>query len=112
MALTTSTMLPISNAEKKRRLPWALAGDSANAVFANLSVFGPVFLLFLDRLGLDKKQIGTLLALFPFCGLIAPFVAGRIARFGLKRTFLLFFGVRKTIILLLLLAPAVAQQFG
>jgi MFS family permease len=105
-------MLPISNAEKKRRLPFALAGDSANSIFANLSVFGPVFVLFLDQLGLDEKQIGTLLSLFPFCGLIAPFVAGRISRFGFKRTFLLFFGIRKTVILFLLFAPAVASRFG
>jgi len=105
-------MLPISNAEKKRRLPWALAGDSANSIFCNLSVFGPVFVLFLDQLGLDKKQIGTLLALFPFCGLIAPFVAGRISRFGFKRTFLLFFAIRKTVILFLIFAPMIAARYG
>lgn len=106
------TLPTVSNAEKRRRLPWGLAGDSANSIFANLTVFGPVFILFLDRLGLDKKQIGTLLSLFPFCGLIAPFVAGKIAQFGFKRTFLLFFTVRKAIVLLLLLSPTILLRYG
>ena len=81
--------------QKKRRLPFALAGGATNNVFVYLCFFGPVFPLFLDSLDLDKAQIGLLMALLPFCGLIAPFVGGAAARIGFKRTFLIFYTARK-----------------
>jgi MFS family permease len=98
--------------QKKRRLPFALAGDSAGSIFGMLSIFGPVFLLFLDQLGLDKKRIGLLLSLFPFCGLMAPLIGPWLSRVGLKRTFLTFWTLRKLAILSLALTPWVVKGWG
>jgi HEAT repeat protein/nitrate/nitrite transporter NarK len=98
--------------EKLRGLPWSVAGDTGNTIFAQLVFFGPVFVLFLDELGLNKTQIGSLLSLVPFCGLIALFIAPATARFGFKRTFVTFFGVRKVITAGLLITPLVAARFG
>lgn len=98
--------------QKKRRLPFALAGDAANAIFGMLSIFGPVFLLFLDQLGLDKKRIGLLLSLFPFCGLMAPLIGPWLSRVGLKRTYLTFWTLRKLSILALVLTPWVVERWG
>ena len=89
--------------EKMRGLRWSIAGDSANAVFVEFTFFGSVFILFLDALALSKGQIGIVLSLFPFAGLIAPFIAPRVARFGYKRTFITFWGIRKAFAALLLL---------
>ena len=101
-----------TTAEKIRRLPWTLAADATNSVFCTLTVFGSVFTLFLDELGLPKRQIGLILSLFPFCGLIAPFIAPWTARVGVKRTFLVFFGARKFVVALLLLTPWALSVYG
>jgi MFS family permease len=98
--------------EKLRGLPWSIAGDTANTIFAQLIFFGSVFVLFLDELGLNKTQIGTLLSLIPFCGLLALVIAPTTARFGFKRTFVTFFGIRKVITAFLLLTPWVAAGWG
>ncbi|RIK44693.1 MAG: hypothetical protein DCC55_01640 [Chloroflexi bacterium] len=98
--------------EKLRGLPWSIAGDTGNTIFAQLVFFGSVFVLFLDELGLNKTQIGSLLSLIPFCGLIALFIAPATARFGFKRTFVTYFGVRKVISAGLLLTPWVIATFG
>lgn len=101
-----------TNAEKIRKLPWIIYRDAANTVFANFTFFGPVFVLFLSQLGLNNTQIGALLSLFPFLGLIAIFIAPRVARFGYKRTFVTFFGIRKFIAGFLLLVPWVLDRYG
>ena len=98
--------------EKKKRLPFALAGDAANSIFGMMSIFGPVFLLFLDQLGLDKKRIGLLLSLFPFCGLMAPLIGPWLSRVGLKRAFLVFWTLRKLAVLALVLTPWVVGKWG
>jgi len=103
---------PITDVEKIRQLPWLIAGDALNMAFVLLTFAGPVFLLFLDELGLDNAQIGFLLSLIPFCSIIAPFVASYIARRGYKRMFLTFRFSRKFIIALLLLTPVILAQFG
>ncbi len=61
---------------------------------------------------MDKTQIGFLLSLIPFAGLVALFISSWVARFGFKRTYVLFFGVRKVITIGLLLTPWVASRFG
>jgi MFS family permease len=81
-------------------------------VFAFLTVFGTVFIIFLDKLGLPKGQIGFILSLFPFCGIIALFAAPAIARFGLKRTFVLMWGTRKVVTAFLLFTPWVLSRYG
>jgi len=102
----------LTNAEKIRRLPWNIAHNAANNVFCYFTVFGSVFILFLNELGLPKTQIGFLLSLFPFCGVLALFVAPAIARAGFKRTYIIFFGLRKFVIAFLLLTPWILSRFG
>src|SRR5450759_1629762 len=58
-----------SNTVRTRRLPWSIANVTLNSVFAQITFGGPIFILFLDHLGLPKSSIGFLLSLFPFCGL-------------------------------------------
>ncbi|MFN8491346.1 MAG: MFS transporter [Caldilineaceae bacterium] len=101
-----------TNVDKLKGLPWSIAGDTGVTIFAQFIWFGSVFILFLDRLGLNKTEIGSLLSLIPFCGLLALFIAPTTARFGYKRTFVTFFGIRKGVTAGLLLTPWVTAQFG
>ena len=98
--------------EKLRGLPWSIFHNSANTIFAQFTFFGSVFVLFLSYLGMDKAQIGFLLSLIPFAGLIALFIAPAVARFGFKRTYIVFFGLRKVMTVGLLLTPWVAATYG
>jgi HEAT repeat protein/MFS family permease len=98
--------------DKLRGLPWSIAGNSFNTVFVQFTYFGSAFILFLSELGLTKSQIGFLLSLFPFSGLIALFIAPWVARFGFKRTFLTFYGLRKVVTAFLLLTPWVFTLYG
>ncbi len=117
MTLTEPSIPPEStpettNVEKLAGLPWSIAGDTSITIFAQLTFFGSVFILFLDKLGLNKTEIGSLLSLIPFAGTLAIFIAPFAARFGYKRTFITFFTLRKFITGLLLLTPWVAINFG
>jgi HEAT repeat protein/MFS-type transporter involved in bile tolerance (Atg22 family) len=106
--MTTAT----TEVDKIRRLPWLIVGDALNITFVSLTFSGPVFILFLDQLGLDSAQIGLLLSLIPFCGLVALFIAPWVTRFGYKRVFITFWAIRKFVISLLLLTPIVLARFG
>lgn len=106
------TAIGLTDDKKIRRLPWAFAHIATNSIFCQLTVFGPVFILFLTELGLDKAQIGLLLAFFPLAGIIAPLVAPLAARIGYKRVFVALWGARKFVVAGLLLTPAVAAQYG
>jgi MFS family permease len=90
---------------KYRALPWSIAHVALNNFFYIWTFGGSVFLLFLSELGLPKDQIGLLLSLFPFAGLLALGTGERIARFGRKRTYLLGYGIRKPVMASLLLLP-------
>ena len=96
--------------EKLRGIPWSIATFAANTFFVQFTFFGSVFPLFLAELGLSKGQMGFLFSLMPFLGLIAPFIGPWTARFGYKRTFLTFFGVRKIFTVMLLATPLWAVQ--
>lgn len=98
--------------EKLRGLPWSYATNVANTVFSQFIYFGSVFVLFLDRLGLSKTEIGFVLALTPLAALIAPFVAPYTARIGYKRAFVLYYGGRKAVTVLLLLTPVILSAYG
>ncbi len=98
--------------EKLRGLRWSIALNSANTVFVQFTYFGSAFVLFLDRLGLSKADIGFILALVPFSNLLAIWIAPVAARYGYKRTFIIFFGLRKLVTFFLLLTPWVVMQFG
>jgi MFS family permease len=107
--MTTSTL---TNAEKIRKLHWNTIFNGANTIHALLTFFGPAYVLFLDELGFTKTQIGFLLSLIPFTGLVALIIAPAVARFGYKRTFVTFWGLRKVITAGLLLTPWVLAKFG
>ena len=102
----------LTNTEKIRRLPWSIAYGGTNAAFCYLTVFGSVFILFLDELGLPKTQIGFILSLIPLCGVLALFIAPTIAHVGFKRIFIIFWGLRKFVAAFLLLTPWILSRFG
>ena len=113
MATTQSTVSTgPTNVEKLRGLPWGVAWSMANSVFAQYTFFGSIFVLFLDELGLDKGQIGSLLSLLPFLGIIAIFIASTEARLGYKRVFVGSIAARTTTGILLLITPLVLAQYG
>ena len=101
-----------TNVEKLRGLPWGVAWSVANSVFAQYTFFGSVFILFLNELGLDKAQIGSLLSLLPFLNIVAVFTASTIARLGYKRVFIFSFAARTVMAALLLLTPLILDQLG
>jgi Na+/melibiose symporter-like transporter len=102
----------LTNAEKIRRLPWNIGLNALNNVFAILIYFGPAWVLFLNELGFTNTEIGFLLSLIPFSGLVALAIAPAVARFGYKRTFVTFYGLRTIITLGLLLVPWLLAQYG
>jgi len=89
-----------------------IVGDALTSMFCALTVFGSSFILFLRELGLEGTRIGLVLALIPFGGIVAPFIAGRVARFGFKRTFITFWGIRKVVVAFLLFTPWILGRFG
>ena len=95
--------------EKLRGLRWSIAANASNTVYSQFTFFGSVFILFLSALGLSKSQMGFILSLIPFTGIIAIFVAPAVARFGYKRTYLTFLSARKVATAFLLLTPWIAQ---
>lgn len=98
--------------EKLRGIPWSIGTFAANTFFVQFTFFGAVFPLFLAELGLSKGQMGFLFSLMPFLGLIAPLIGPWTARFGYKRTFLTFFGLRKIFTALFLATPWVQATYG
>lgn len=104
--------IELTTAEKIRRLPWNTALGAFNNIFAVLTFFGSAFILFVNEIGASNSQIGFLLSLLPFTGLIALFIAPQVARFGYKRTFVTFFTLRKFITGGLLFVPWVAASYG
>jgi MFS family permease len=112
MSSEGSTVQGPTNVEKLRGLPWGVAWSVANSVFAQYTFFGSIFVLYLNEMGLDKGQIGTLLSLLPFFGIVALFVASTLARIGYKRVFVVSFAGRTATATLLLLAPTILVQFG
>jgi len=98
--------------EKLRGIPWSIGTFAANTFFVQFTFFGSVFPLFLAELGLSKGQMGFLFSLMPFLGLVAPFIGPWTARFGYKRTFLIFFGMRKFFTIFLLATPFIQMRYG
>ncbi len=112
-AVESRAPLPVSDPDKMRALPWSIIGTNlTSTVFGTWTVFGSVFLMYLRELGVSKAQIGIVLSLFPFCQLIAPFVAAPLARLGTKRVFVGAFAARSLVFALLLLLPLVVAEAG
>jgi len=105
---------PLSPAEQDKRnaLPWCYASGALNNIFGLWTFAGSVFVLFLSELQLPKGQIGALLSLFQFCGLLALGFAPVAARWGRKRVFLACYGVRKLVMAALLLLPWIVARSG
>ncbi len=101
-----------TTAEKIRGLRWSISANAANTVFVQFTFFGPAFVLFLNALQINNSEIGFLLSLFPFMGIVAPFIASRVARIGYKRVYIIFWSLRKVVTAGLLLVPFVWTQFG
>ena len=108
----TTIQAPPTTVAKLRGLRWSIAANGMNSIFAQFTFFGPVFVLFLSELAISNTVIGFILSLVPFTGLIAIFIAQRVARFGYKRTFIVFWGARKGFAALLILVPLASVQFG
>lgn len=102
----------LTNTEKVRALPWLVAAILGNGMFAVLTLFGPMFPLYMDRMGLDKGRIGSLLAVIPLFSLLGLVVAPLNARLGLKRSHMLYMFLRKVVLLGVLAAPWVAGRYG
>jgi MFS family permease len=102
----------VGERERIRALPWCLAHGVLNSIFGVWTFGSSVFQLFLSEVGLPKGQIGILLSLFPFCGLLALGFAPVAARLGRKRVFLLGYGLRKPLMAMLLLLPWVVGMAG
>ncbi|MCM8785788.1 MAG: MFS transporter [Candidatus Omnitrophica bacterium] len=98
--------------EIKSGLKWSIVASSFNSIFCVLTVFGSIFLLFLTELGIPKHKIGILLSFLPFFGVVAPFLSDYVEYFGSKKTFLICFGIRKFVILSLVLLPLIIDRFG
>ncbi len=98
--------------EKIRAIPWSLAYDLANTFFVQLTFFGSVFILFLDELGLNESQIGLLLSIMPFLGLLSLFITPQVAKAGYKKTFLTGMAARNLFTIGLLLVPLLVNRFS
>lgn len=97
---------------KLGRLNWYVYATIFNSSFTALTIFGPAFIFFLSDLGLDKARIGVLLALIPFAGIVAPFAASGVGRYGLKRAFILFWSLRKVAFAAIFLVPFILRTAG
>jgi len=95
-----------------RGLPWLVASNAANSVFAYLTVFGAVFVLFLSKLGIPNGRIGLIMSIMPFCGLLAIVSAPFAARNGLKKTYITFWGLRKFATAAIILTPWVLNRWN
>lgn len=102
----------LTDEEKMRKIPWSISFSATSSVFGALTLFGPVFVLFLNELGLPKTRIGFILSLLPFAGLLALFIASSVARIGVKRVFVTFYLIRKIVTSLLILTPWVLGRYG
>ena len=88
-----------------------MASETFGSAYGVL-VLGSILVLFLDELGLRKEQIGLLNGLIFLPGPIALFIAPYLARFGSKRSLIIFYGARKIVAALLILTPGVFAAWG
>jgi len=98
---------------RDHRSAWlTILAGGFNAFFGSLSFGSSVLVLYFMKLELPLDKIGRLLSFFPFAGVVAVVLAPLTARFGFKRTFCLFYGIRKFVLLSTLATPAVMERFG
>lgn len=102
----------VTTVEKMRGLPWAIAFSSTNQIFAYLTFFGPMIVLFFNLLGFTNSQIGNTLGILYITGIFSIFLVPFSARIGYKRTFLRFMSARALIVVFMLFTPYVLDRFG
>ena len=100
-----------TTAEKMRGLPWALSGHTANAIHLNLALAGPVFMVFMETLDLEKDQMGLVLSIIPFFGVLSLVLARPAARGGFKRVFLSMWTLRTFILAAMIFLPWIGEDF-
>lgn len=111
--LNTSTPTEeITTIEKRRGIPFALAFSAGNNIFALLTFFSSIFVLFLSELGFSNTRIGLLLGLIHVTGIFTPFFTPRVEKIGPKKAFLWGEGIRVFFSLTLLLIPWLLNRFG
>ncbi len=101
-----------TSVEKAHALPWVLTGQISWSIYVNLIIAGPVFLLFLNHLGFGKSQIGIVLSIIPFMGVLSLFFSSAEIRFGYKRSYLATTGLRVLVMSSLIATPWVLNQYG
>lgn len=77
----------ISEEQKAGKLPWAAMSMALNAASAQLTYSGPIFIIFLFQLGIQRSIIGLVLALFHFTNLLGLLVSSALTRRGYKKTY-------------------------
>jgi len=102
----------LTNVEKRRKLKFALMGDASNAIYLNLATAGSVLLLFMEKIGLDKTQMGVVLAALGFGPMIAPITSQVGARLGFKRVALAFTTLRVLVLSGMIFAPWISSAYG
>jgi NNP family nitrate/nitrite transporter-like MFS transporter len=108
-----SAALPeVTNLEKMRGLPWVVVMSTANSIFAVLTLFGSATVLFLNQLQFSNTQIGLTLGVLYITGVFSVFLIRFASRVGYKRIFQIFMSARAAVIILLLFAPYIWEEFG
>ncbi|MEN8243102.1 MAG: MFS transporter [Chloroflexota bacterium] len=102
----------VTNVEKMSGLPWAVVMSTSNSIFAYLTLFGSVMVLFLNQLQFSKTQIGLTLGVLHFTGVLAVFVVQFVSRLGFKRAFQIFMSARAAVIIFLLFTPFIWDHYG
>ena len=101
-----------TSAQKIHALPWALTAQTSGSVYVNLTMAGPVFLLFLNHLGFGKTQIGIVLSIIPFLGVLSLFLSPIESRFGYKRSYLATAGLGVLVMSSFIATPWVLSHYG
>lgn len=102
----------LTTIQKIQALPWLYAFGAGTNIFAVLTVFGPVFPLYMDSLGMPKTRIGLMLALIPFAGLVALFLSRWVMKVGVKRVLISFYGLRTLFVSWVIFAPWLLARYG
>jgi len=102
----------VTNVEKMRGLRWAVFFNSTNQIFVYLTFFGPMIVLFFNRLGFSKSEIGNTLGILYITGVFSILLVPFAARIGYKNIFLRFMSARALVVIFMLFAPFVLTRFG
>ena len=102
----------VTNVEKMRGLRWAIFFNSTNQIFVYLTFFGPMIVLFFNRLGFSKSEIGNTLGLLYITGVFSVLLVSPAARVGYKNIFLRFMSARALVVIFMLFTPFVLTRFG